>query len=36
LLHRFAQCGDVLAMVKGQAGQMQHVVLVLVLVLCWI
>ena len=27
LLHRFAQRGDVFAMIKGQAWQMQHVVL---------
>jgi hypothetical protein len=31
-LYRFAQGGDVFAMVKGQAREMQHVVLVFVLV----
>jgi hypothetical protein len=30
LLHCLAQCGDVFAVVKGQAREMQHVVLVLV------
>jgi hypothetical protein len=29
LLHGFAQRGDVLAMVEGQAGQMEHVILAL-------
>jgi hypothetical protein len=31
-LYSFAQGGDVFAVVKGQAREMQHVVLVLVLV----
>jgi hypothetical protein len=32
LLHRFAQRGDVLAVVKGQAGEMQHGVVLTVLI----